>query len=75
MIKAFDKLHEERYEKIKNDILNAVTKEEVFQVWSLYNTHLKLMKHKENLLHNHLQTIFHDVLDGIEMLEKGSDNV
>ena len=73
MIQAFDQVHEERYEKIKTNILNAVTREEVFEVWSLYHEEIKLMKHKENLLH--LEVVFHDVLTGIEMLEKGKGNV
>tara|TARA_R110000851_G_scaffold164817_7_gene309203 strand:+ start:1090 stop:1317 length:228 start_codon:yes stop_codon:yes gene_type:complete len=75
MIQAFDQVHEERYEKIKTNILNAVTREEVFEVWSLYHEEIKLMKHKENLLHRHLEVVFHDVLTGIEMLEKGKGNV
>jgi len=75
MIQAFDQVHEERYQKIKTNIFNAVTREEVFEVWSLYHEQLKLMKHKESLLHRHLEVVFHDVLTGIEMLEKGSDNV
>ena len=75
MIQAFDHVHEERYQKIKTNILNAVTREEVFEVWSLYHEEIKLMKHKENLLHRHLEVVFHDVLTGIEMLEKGKANV
>lgn len=75
MIQAFDQVHEERYEKIKTNILNAVTREEVFAVWSLNHMQLELMKHKESLLYNHLQTVFNDVLNGIKILEGTNKNV
>jgi len=70
-IKSFDELHEKRYEEIKTNLLNAVTEEEVLEIWSLHRIDVKLIKYKEPILYNHLQTVSSDILNGIKMLEKG----
>lgn len=75
MIKPFDELHEKKYEEIKTNLLNAVTRPEVLEVWSLHRIDLDLMKCKERLLYNHLQTVSCDVLNGIEALESIRKNV
>lgn len=75
MTKAFDELHEKKYEEIKTNLLNAVTRPEVLEVWSLHRIDLNLMKYKEQLLYSHLLTVSCDVLDGIDALESTRKNV
>lgn len=75
MTKTFDELHEKKYEEIKTNLLNAVTRPEVLEVWSLHRIDLNLMKYKEQLLYSHLLTVSSDVLNGIDALESTRKNV